>query len=543
MTGSCAKRESPVKNNYKNEYAATHPAELIHRRAVSSTRQLAHVLQNMRIALALILSTASFTAPCALANHQPITSASADSAPAEAAESPEDAECNFAESEDNKILHKGEVSVNVTFHPKPETEGQDNSKERKASSFFHTASRHKTPASDSVKIAPEGGAVQSELTLHSSSSSDDNEAATVVEGKAKAIGADVGDEAAKLEGAITVTAPKNLFDQALLGVLQSAKQTPDAKKYAEAVASFSKHRANVRARASDAVNSVFMFKGITTSTEAGNTILDEKLQLTSVGSAKYAKQKFEDDAELKTVTNLLQMASALGNPSKPGAQGQIEEAKEELTKIAGAQSAERAYSTMKAFAEQASVNSQPPNWTVSKTQNKIQAGIQSAALHDPIVDDIKADIHHFNKHSRSALIAHSVLRVTLSVTSLAPNVVGPASQALLFGYVVLTGGSEQSKILKELYMEKRLTDRASLLREEMHLAFHNYELGTLTKNPALTECSKMLVARMTDSKTAENLLTTDDVPQIAKPVDPLAADEKKRYRRHPATRVRTPNLK
>ena len=471
MTCGCAKRESLVKNNYKNAYISAQPAEYTHRCVVRSARHLSLVLQNVRIALALLLSTASFTAPTALADHQPLTLPSAAAAQIEAIESPEDAECNTAESEDNQIVRKGKVSVNVTLHSKPGTRGQDNAKDRKESSFFHTASRHKTPESDSVKRVPEGGAVQSELTLHSSSPSDDNEAATVVEGKAKAIGADDGNDAAKLESTITVTAPKNLFDQALLEVLQSAKQTPDAKKYAEAVASYSKHRANIRARASDAVNSVFMFKGITTSTEAGNTILDEKLQLTSVGAAKYAKQKFEDDAELKTVTSLLQMASALGNPSKQESQAQIEEAKQELAKIAGAQSAESAYSTMKAFAEKASVNSQPPNWTVSKTQNKIQAGIQSAALHDSIVDDIKADIHHFNKHSRSALIAHSVLRVTLSVTSLAPNMVGPASQALLFGYVVLTGGSEQSKILKELYMEKRLTDRASLLREEMHLAF------------------------------------------------------------------------
>ena len=37
----------------------------------------------------------------------------------------------------------------------------------------------------------------------------------------------------------------------------------------------------------------------------------------------------------------------------------------------------------------------------------------------------------------------------------------------------------------------------------------------------------MLVTRMTDSKTAEDLLTTNDVPQVTKPVDPLAPDAEK----------------
>jgi hypothetical protein len=115
-------------------------------------------------------------------------------------------------------------------------------------------------------------------------------------------------------------------------------------------------------------------------------------------------------------------------------------------------------------------------------------------------------VHKYNQHTQITNTAQRVVRVALNVASLTPNFVGPASQAVLFGYVMLTGGSEQSKIMKELYMDKRLQSRASLLNQEADLAIHQYQLGSATNNLALVACSELLVSRMVGQDAAEKLL-------------------------------------
>jgi hypothetical protein len=315
-------------------------------------------------------------------------------------------------------------------------------------------------------------------------------------------------------GGISVTvSDQSPFEQALNVLMDSASTSGEGIKYQQAVNRFTDKGAHVRARASDAINSVFMFKGISTSSEAGDVILNEKLKLKSVGAAKYALQQFKDTKELAIVTNLMQMSSGLGAQDQLDGLKQVEEAKNQLAEIAGPEAAEKALALLKAAPIESQSNTDKPNWTVSGVQRRIRDTIKSAALRDPIVEEIKADVHHYNHHSQLTMAAHRIVRVTLSVTSLAPNIVGPVSQGVLFGYVVLSGGSEQSKILKELYMEKRLADRANLLCEEAHLAFHNYQLGKLTQNKPLAVCSEMVINHLAGAETAQTLLNNSDTIQ------------------------------
>jgi len=210
---------------------------------------------------------------------------------------------------------------------------------------------------------------------------------------------------------------------------------------------------------------------------------------------------------------LLQISAGLGAADPADGARQIESAKSQLAEVSGPDAAEKAVAMLKASSFDSSISddtSAPARWSVSEVQHRVRETVRSAALRDPIVDEIKADVHHYNQHSQLTMAAHRIIRVTLSVSSLAPNVVGPVSQGILFGYVVLSGGSEQSKILKELYMEKRLTERANLITEEAHLAMHNYQMAKLTQNKPLACCSEMLMVRLTGLETAQALLNGSD---------------------------------
>jgi hypothetical protein len=84
----------------------------------------------------------------------------------------------------------------------------------------------------------------------------------------------------------------------------------------------------------------------------------------------------------------------------------------------------------------------------------------------------------------------------LGAASMTPTFVGPAAKTALVAFVMATGGPEQCKLLKELYLDKRLESRWKVLNEEAHMAVENYQLAVLTKNPTLLCYSESIVGQM-----------------------------------------------
>jgi hypothetical protein len=297
------------------------------------------------------------------------------------------------------------------------------------------------------------------------------------------------------------------FSNTWKALLASSFQSPECKKLDQAVDRYGKKGMYVRSRTSDGLNVIFMFKGVSSSSEAGDLILDEKIKIDSLGAAEYARQKHFDEVEMQVMQNLLQIAMTMGMKDSPEQARQMAEARNELINLAGKQAADRAIASLKVVCSKHPVdNLDVASWTIANTQTRVDKTVQAAALRDPIVEEIKKDVHRYNQHTDITNAAHRVVRVALNVASLTPNFVGPASQAVLFGYVMLTGGSEQSKIMKELYLGKRLQSRASLLHQEAEMAIHQYQLGSATNNFALVACSELLVSRMIGDDTAQKLL-------------------------------------
>ncbi len=318
----------------------------------------------------------------------------------------------------------------------------------------------------------------------------------------------------KLEGSVSISVPVTL--STCLSELMDAAQrnNTDFQKYDQAIAKYGSLGRRVTARTADALNYTLMFQGIAPSCEGGDIILGEKNKLKSLASAKYLKQKLSDELRLQLTSNVMQLAMVLGNANEAEMVQQLAAAEEELVKLVGKEQTEKTVNYLKSLKEQE--NAQPrrsaaPSWSVAQLQKRIQTAAESAAAADPIVKEIEDDVHHFNRHSNKVLFAHRLVRVCLSAASLSPSMIGPAAQGLLFGFLAVSGGTEQDKLLKELYLDKRLVSRSRVLTEEAHLAFENYELGALSNNRLLMACTEQLVSKMTQPTTASKLLSAEEI--------------------------------
>lgn len=323
----------------------------------------------------------------------------------------------------------------------------------------------------------------------------------------------VPDTAQKLQGGVTISVP-DAFGSCVVDLVQTAeKQNEDFTRYSEAVDHYSTLGRRVRHRAGDALNYTLMYKGISASSEAGDVILGEKEKLKSLASAQYLRQKTHDDLQLKVLSGVMQLAMAMGNGDELDRNTQFKQGQDELTKLVGKEQTDRTIAVLKSMRDHEALQAKTiskPIWSVSQTQKRIQSAVQAAALADPIVKEIETDVHKYNHHGNATLVGHRLVRVALSTVSLAPSLVGPAAQALLFGFLAVSGGTEQEKLLSELYLDKRLSSRARLLSEEAHLAFENYQLAAMTNNKLLMSCSEQIVTRMTSGDTAAKLLNAGE---------------------------------
>ena len=100
-----------------------------------------------------------------------------------------------------------------------------------------------------------------------------------------------------------------------------------------------------------------------------------------------------------------------------------------------------------------------------------------------------------------------IIEPALGGAALTPMFVGPAAKGALLAYIYTVGhGSEEDKLLKEIYLDKRLTSRIELLTEESHQAIDALDRAVLTKNPVLLFCAESLIEQMGSPEVTAKIL-------------------------------------
>jgi hypothetical protein len=259
----------------------------------------------------------------------------------------------------------------------------------------------------------------------------------------------------------------------------------------------SSSKARAKARASDMANYAMLFKGVSPSTEGGEAILKGKLPPRSLAAAACGKQQMEDQVQRQLASQIMEMAMGMGSANNSSANQQVSHADRMLRNTAGAAAANESAQFLRGLATTAVADAGVPcQWSAQSTEANVSTAVKIAATRDPVIAALRHEVHHYNRHKKGALGAQRVTRTALSAASLTPSIVGPVAQVFLFGEILGTGGTEQDKLLKELYIDKRLESRVGLLTDLSHMAIYYHHVGVSTHNKVLQASSKSLLTSL-----------------------------------------------
>lgn len=295
----------------------------------------------------------------------------------------------------------------------------------------------------------------------------------------------------------------------ILGV--ALDKDPATATYEKAVAHYRKSSQRAKAATADAVNAIVPYTGFSHSSEAGDIILEEKLKLCSRSAAEYARQKNVDEKYHKITNALMHIATGLGGNDPKQVSETTAAGITRLQELAGETSANEMFETLKCWLQEFNVPDAVYTqrvWTPDQQDEKHQVLLSKALERDPVVLSVEKQINKYNHMSKGKRVAGKVVRTTLGAACMTPTVIGPAAQLGLTVFEVATGGPEESKLLKELYLMKRLQSRTKVLSEQAHLALSNYQLAVLTKNPMQLALSELLITDLAGPEFVAQIITS-----------------------------------
>jgi hypothetical protein len=212
------------------------------------------------------------------------------------------------------------------------------------------------------------------------------------------------------------------------------------------------------------IDSLMPYRGFEDSKTVGDVILDEKVDIKSVASAKYAQQKIVDQIHYQIVLNTLQLAQGLGESDLPKA----EAAYKFLSTLTSTEDADTLKSLLDSHLQD---NIAAESYTdVLAAENAYQGYLKRALEHDQIIKSIQDRVHKYNHLSKTQERVAQVVPAVLGIARFAPYGIGIGAGVALGGFYAITGGSELSKILKELYLGESLQSRTNLYVGEIRLA-------------------------------------------------------------------------
>lgn len=242
----------------------------------------------------------------------------------------------------------------------------------------------------------------------------------------------------------------------------------------------------------DALNYLLPYRGFGPSAEAGDLILNDSVKIKSLASARYVKQRIIDETHLQVMTAIMQLASDINNPDNLVP----------LTALVGADQANEIKDTLLTHITDSVPSS---SWDILEKQRRYKLLVKSVVAQDKVVSDITVQLNKYNKKSKLSMNTSKILEPVLAALSLTPSMVGPGAKMALTSYIMVTGGPEQDKLLKELYLDRSLQSRLNLIAEEAHMALDAYYTAQQTHNPVLYYTASALVNQMLNDQ-AESIL-------------------------------------
>ncbi len=308
-----------------------------------------------------------------------------------------------------------------------------------------------------------------------------------------------GEVGKELKGGVSKTevAPEELIDQLVVSAYDRDARASEIK------AKEGKYRGSLRrsiAKMSDMAQFMTAYKGFQASSEAADVILEEKQKLKSKAAVDWIKQKQHDELHPKVVSSLMQIASGLGMSDPAKQQKNVDVGVKQLASIVGDEDAKRALTAMTAWAASVKESGSPiaaqEPLTVLKLDSATKKLIENSLQRDEIVLETRSKLQKYNHRSKLLQATAKVVNSTLSVAMFSPTIVSPAAQIALLAFLMATGGPEEAKLLKELYLDRRIECRYKMINQEATQAINNYNVASITGNTVLVQFCNLTAGKM-----------------------------------------------
>jgi hypothetical protein len=282
----------------------------------------------------------------------------------------------------------------------------------------------------------------------------------------------------------------------------AAQRQPGNDELKQAVEKFSRGSEKGKGGAKDiGLNYLGLPRGMEYSIEGAKVVLDEEPEaIKSLEAAECGWQVQNDQLHSQLCAAILKLAAGVGAHGEDGA-AKNAEALTELDRLVGSKEAATVAEMVIEWTQKTRVGGdvfKQRTWDFVTLKSKIDEVERIAAHNDFSVIELQNKLHHISDHTKPKRHSARLVEGAVSaVTMFGPGFGTPiAAQSVGAMWGVVNGGSEESKLLKEVYYQKQLESRRRALRDEAEMALNAYQEAIRTKNTALLVCSEALVAQL-----------------------------------------------
>jgi hypothetical protein len=271
-------------------------------------------------------------------------------------------------------------------------------------------------------------------------------------------------------------------------------------------------------------NFVLDLRGFDWSIQGADAILDQAKHEKSAFAKEYLLRQEHDARELAATRAVLQLAAMLDRDSV-----KADKALGNLQTIVGKDNAEMVQNRLRAMYTNDELVTEREHliFDIDQKNEKLKNVLSAAASQDEVLKGATKRLEKFNHRSKFMQYTAKVVYTSLGIASFSPTLVAPIAGASLLAFMMATGGPEQDKLLKEIYLGKIMQSRCDVLNEKAHLVTEGLDLALLTNNKRLYACTKELLATMADTNQATAFLGLPESNIPTARVEENKAEDKK----------------
>ncbi len=251
------------------------------------------------------------------------------------------------------------------------------------------------------------------------------------------------------------------------------------------------------------------YRGVGPSSASANALMERNINTSSVLATELKWEKSVDEKYVATVNAASELAEAMDLPEGSEMDKAVEDAKANLAELVGMDEANNLVNKFKALKKVLPKSTpQLKNATVAKERASVRALEESIIKQDPILSEVAEKLNKYAVKKRTEVLTGAV-QSALGVAGLAPSILGPCAQLAKTAFILSTGGSEENKLYKEVFLFKRIEVRTRTISQLSSTAVRSYNLACLTNRPFLAAYAQSLMNKMADKETVDKIVAGD----------------------------------